>query len=99
MRENKFILCRCDCGMHFVKIEKLDWNDSDPEYAISFMTDVFHEKQGIFNHLRERILAAAHILFNGHHRFYDIVLSEEEYKNFVKEITKEDFYGKNKSDR
>lgn len=83
--EKEVILTQCDCGMHIIKIEELDW-DEGKEYAISFFVDAHQEKQGMFNHLKERIRAAAKILFHGHHRFYDIVLTEKEYENLKQKL-------------
>lgn len=81
--------CNCGCGseLHITKYVDTDIPNTLTEYYLSLHSSKFDEEQlGIFGVLKRRLKRVWYNLIGKDYLYMDIVMSEKEYKDFVKKL-------------
>jgi len=88
-KNEKSIYVKCDCGCSGIHIDKLEYKDEPTEYILSISASCFYtEQDGIFSKLKGRLKFIWYILRHGTHRFFEIVISPEDFEKFKELLIK-----------
>jgi hypothetical protein len=86
-KNEQSIYIQCDCGCSGIHLDKFEWDGEPKEYILSLTVNAYYEQQGRFNNFKRKIKMLWYILRHGTHRFADIYLTVEDFKE-LKELIK-----------
>ena len=83
MQKDLKIHCTCGCGNGFQIIFRFE-EDEDFAYIDTLTSGFYTEQRGIWETIKRRVKAAWFMLRGKKYRFHEVVLSKEQWKEFVK---------------
>ena len=85
MQKDINILCNCGCGNGLQIIFRLK-EDKDFVYIDTLVSNFYAEQRGIWETIKRRIKAAWFMLSGKEYSLHDVVLSKEQWNEFVKAV-------------
>jgi hypothetical protein len=82
-------LITCECGQHFIEVQKISENSEELLLSVDFFYGAFYYSTSFL----ERLKAAYKILTKGQYLFYDLIIDRtqsEKLKNTLENFLKED---------
>ena len=85
MKKDISLLCNCGCGSGLQIIFRID-NDKDYAYITTLTSNFYAGQRGIWEMIWHRIKAAWFMLCGKEYYLHDVVLSKEQWNEFVKTV-------------